>query len=106
MDNMDGAAASVAASSAVVLGLWAAAEGDPRSGAVAFAVAAACAAFLRFNLARAVADLPRRRRKHAARFRARGGDHVAARRRRAGAGALIPGRGRSSSAFRLLTPPW
>jgi UDP-GlcNAc:undecaprenyl-phosphate GlcNAc-1-phosphate transferase len=52
MDNMDGAAASVAASSGIVLGVWAAADGDAALGAVAFATAGACAAFLRFNLAK------------------------------------------------------
>jgi UDP-GlcNAc:undecaprenyl-phosphate GlcNAc-1-phosphate transferase len=52
MDNMDGATSSVAAASGLALGAWAAIDGDPALGAVAFALSGACLAFLRFNLAR------------------------------------------------------
>lgn len=51
MDNMDGAAGTVALVSGVVLGLLATANGNPALGAIAFALAGACAGFLPFNLA-------------------------------------------------------
>lgn len=51
MDNMDGAAGAVALVSAAVLGLLAAAQGDAALGAIALALAGACAGFLPFNLA-------------------------------------------------------
>ncbi len=51
MDNMDGATGSVALVSAAILGLLAAAHGDPALGAIALALAGACAGFLPFNLA-------------------------------------------------------
>jgi len=50
MDNMDGAAATVAGVSAAVLGLLAAGR-SPELGAIALALSGACFAFLRFNLA-------------------------------------------------------
>jgi UDP-GlcNAc:undecaprenyl-phosphate GlcNAc-1-phosphate transferase len=52
MDNMDGAAGTVGAVSAAGAGALATANGDPALGAIAFALAGACAGFLRFNLAR------------------------------------------------------
>jgi UDP-GlcNAc:undecaprenyl-phosphate/decaprenyl-phosphate GlcNAc-1-phosphate transferase len=52
MDNLDGAAASVAASSALGAGVLAAANGNPALGAIAFALAGGCVGFLPFNLAR------------------------------------------------------
>jgi UDP-GlcNAc:undecaprenyl-phosphate/decaprenyl-phosphate GlcNAc-1-phosphate transferase len=51
MDNMDGAAGTVALVSAATLGLLATVNGDPALGAIAFALAGACAGFLPFNLA-------------------------------------------------------
>jgi UDP-GlcNAc:undecaprenyl-phosphate GlcNAc-1-phosphate transferase len=51
MDNMDGATGTVALVSAAVLGLLAAAQGDAALGAIALALAGACAGFLPFNLA-------------------------------------------------------
>jgi UDP-GlcNAc:undecaprenyl-phosphate/decaprenyl-phosphate GlcNAc-1-phosphate transferase len=51
MDNMDGASASVAAASGLVLGVLAATLGDVALGAIAWALAGACGGFLRFNLA-------------------------------------------------------
>jgi UDP-GlcNAc:undecaprenyl-phosphate GlcNAc-1-phosphate transferase len=51
MDNMDGAAGTVALVSAAILGMLAAAHGDPALGAIALALAGACAGFLPFNLA-------------------------------------------------------
>jgi UDP-GlcNAc:undecaprenyl-phosphate GlcNAc-1-phosphate transferase len=51
MDNMDGAAGTVALVSAAVLGLFAAAQGNPALAAIALALAGACAGFLPFNLA-------------------------------------------------------
>jgi UDP-GlcNAc:undecaprenyl-phosphate GlcNAc-1-phosphate transferase len=51
MDNMDGAASSVAGASAAVLGVLAVGEGDPGLGAISLAMAGACAGFLPFNLA-------------------------------------------------------
>jgi UDP-GlcNAc:undecaprenyl-phosphate/decaprenyl-phosphate GlcNAc-1-phosphate transferase len=51
MDNMDGATGTVALVSGAVLGLVAAAHGDAPLGAIALALAGACAGFLPFNLA-------------------------------------------------------
>jgi UDP-GlcNAc:undecaprenyl-phosphate GlcNAc-1-phosphate transferase len=51
MDNMDGATGTVALVSGALLGLLATANGDPTLGAIAFALAGACAGFLPFNLA-------------------------------------------------------
>jgi UDP-GlcNAc:undecaprenyl-phosphate GlcNAc-1-phosphate transferase len=51
MDNMDGATGTVALVSSAVLGLLAAAYGNPALGAIALALAGACAGFLPFNLA-------------------------------------------------------
>jgi UDP-GlcNAc:undecaprenyl-phosphate GlcNAc-1-phosphate transferase len=51
MDNMDGATGTVALVSGIVLGLLAAANGNPALGAIALALAGACAGFLPFNLA-------------------------------------------------------
>lgn len=52
MDNLDGAAGSVAASSCAAVAAFAFADGDDALAALALALAGACAAFLRFNLAR------------------------------------------------------
>ena len=52
MDNMDGASSSVAAACGVGIGILALVEGDAALAAVPFALAGACAAFLRFNLSR------------------------------------------------------
>jgi UDP-GlcNAc:undecaprenyl-phosphate/decaprenyl-phosphate GlcNAc-1-phosphate transferase len=52
MDNVDGAAGTVGAVSAAGAGTLAAVNGDPALGALAFALAGACAGFLPFNLAR------------------------------------------------------
>jgi UDP-GlcNAc:undecaprenyl-phosphate/decaprenyl-phosphate GlcNAc-1-phosphate transferase len=52
MDNLDGAAATVAAVSAALLGVYLAAEGSPLFGAVALALAGACVGFLPYNLVR------------------------------------------------------
>jgi UDP-GlcNAc:undecaprenyl-phosphate GlcNAc-1-phosphate transferase len=51
MDNMDGATGTVALVSGVMLGLLAAAKGNPALAAIALALAGACAGFLPFNLA-------------------------------------------------------
>jgi UDP-GlcNAc:undecaprenyl-phosphate GlcNAc-1-phosphate transferase len=51
MDNMDGATGTVALVSGAVLGLLAAAHGNPALGAIALALAGACAGFLPLNLA-------------------------------------------------------
>lgn len=51
MDNMDGATGTVALVSAAILGMLAAAHGDAALGAIALALAGACAGFLPFNLA-------------------------------------------------------
>jgi UDP-GlcNAc:undecaprenyl-phosphate GlcNAc-1-phosphate transferase len=51
MDNMDGASSTVALVSAAILGMLAAAHGDVALGALALALAGACAGFLPFNLA-------------------------------------------------------
>lgn len=51
MDNMDGATGTVALVSAAILGMLAAAHGDVALGAVALALAGACAGFLPSNLA-------------------------------------------------------
>jgi UDP-GlcNAc:undecaprenyl-phosphate/decaprenyl-phosphate GlcNAc-1-phosphate transferase len=51
MDNMDGAAGTVALVSGAGLGILAAANGDPALAAIALALAGACAGFLPFNLA-------------------------------------------------------
>jgi UDP-GlcNAc:undecaprenyl-phosphate GlcNAc-1-phosphate transferase len=51
MDNMDGAAGAVALVSGAMLGLLAATHGNVALGAIAFALAGACAGFLPFNLA-------------------------------------------------------
>jgi UDP-GlcNAc:undecaprenyl-phosphate GlcNAc-1-phosphate transferase len=51
MDNLDGACASVACASAVGIGTLAALHHDFTVGALAFALAASCAVFLRWNLA-------------------------------------------------------
>lgn len=51
MDNQDGAAAATALVAAGGIGILAAAEGAPLLGAVALAMAGACAGFLPFNLA-------------------------------------------------------
>jgi UDP-GlcNAc:undecaprenyl-phosphate/decaprenyl-phosphate GlcNAc-1-phosphate transferase len=51
MDNMDGATGTVALVSGAVLGLLAAAHGNPALGAIVLALAGACAGFLPFNLA-------------------------------------------------------
>jgi UDP-GlcNAc:undecaprenyl-phosphate/decaprenyl-phosphate GlcNAc-1-phosphate transferase len=50
MDNMDGAGATVAAVSATGIGVLGVVEDDARSAALAFAVAGACVAFLKYNL--------------------------------------------------------
>jgi len=50
MDNLDGAAASVGATCAAGAGVLAAVEGNYASGAIAFALAGACAGFLPYNL--------------------------------------------------------
>ena len=52
MDNLDGAAGSVGAVSAAGVGVLAATQGETAIAATAFALAGACAGFLRFNLAR------------------------------------------------------
>jgi UDP-GlcNAc:undecaprenyl-phosphate GlcNAc-1-phosphate transferase len=52
MDNLDGAAATVAAVCALGAGTVAVSQGAPEAAALAFALAGACAAFLRFNLAK------------------------------------------------------
>jgi UDP-GlcNAc:undecaprenyl-phosphate GlcNAc-1-phosphate transferase len=52
MDNMDGATGTVALVSGAVLGLLAAAHGNAALGAIALALAGACAGFLPFNLAK------------------------------------------------------
>jgi UDP-GlcNAc:undecaprenyl-phosphate GlcNAc-1-phosphate transferase len=52
MDNLDGAAATVGGVSAIGVGLLAATQGEIAIAATAFALAGACAGFLRFNLAR------------------------------------------------------
>jgi UDP-GlcNAc:undecaprenyl-phosphate GlcNAc-1-phosphate transferase len=52
MDNLDGAAASVAAVSAAGAGILATIEGSVAAGAIALAAAGACAGFLPFNLAK------------------------------------------------------
>jgi UDP-GlcNAc:undecaprenyl-phosphate GlcNAc-1-phosphate transferase len=52
MDNMDGAAASTGAASALGIGTLALATGQHALAALCLALAGACAAFLRFNLAR------------------------------------------------------
>lgn len=51
MDNMDGASGTVALVSAAILGMLSAAHGDVALGAIALALAGACAGFLPFNLA-------------------------------------------------------
>jgi len=52
MDNLDGAAGTVGGVSAAGVGLLAATQGETAIAAVLFALAGACAGFLRFNLAR------------------------------------------------------
>jgi UDP-GlcNAc:undecaprenyl-phosphate/decaprenyl-phosphate GlcNAc-1-phosphate transferase len=52
MDNLDGAAGTVGCVSAAGTGLLAATQGEMAIAAMAFAVAGACAGFLRFNLTR------------------------------------------------------
>jgi UDP-GlcNAc:undecaprenyl-phosphate/decaprenyl-phosphate GlcNAc-1-phosphate transferase len=52
MDNLDGACATVGCVSALGLGTLAAIHGEAAHAGMAFALAAACAGFLRFNLAR------------------------------------------------------
>jgi UDP-GlcNAc:undecaprenyl-phosphate GlcNAc-1-phosphate transferase len=52
MDNLDGACGTVACVSAAGIGTLAAIDGDPLLAGLAFAVAGACLAFLRWNLAR------------------------------------------------------
>ncbi len=52
MDNLDGAAATIALVSGAALAVYCAAEGAPLLGAVGAAVAGACAGFLPFNLSR------------------------------------------------------
>jgi UDP-GlcNAc:undecaprenyl-phosphate GlcNAc-1-phosphate transferase len=52
MDNLDGAAGTVGGVSAAGVGLLAATQGEAAIAAAAFALAGACAGFLRFNLAR------------------------------------------------------
>ncbi len=51
MDNMDGATGTVALVSAAILGALAAIDGNVALGAIALALAGACAGFLPFNLA-------------------------------------------------------
>jgi UDP-GlcNAc:undecaprenyl-phosphate GlcNAc-1-phosphate transferase len=51
MDNLDGACASVGCVSAIGIGTLAVVRGDSAAAGLAFALAAACAAFLRWNLA-------------------------------------------------------
>jgi UDP-GlcNAc:undecaprenyl-phosphate GlcNAc-1-phosphate transferase len=51
MDNLDGAAATVAAASMLGTGTVAISQGAPEAAALGFALAGACVAFLRFNLA-------------------------------------------------------
>jgi UDP-GlcNAc:undecaprenyl-phosphate GlcNAc-1-phosphate transferase len=57
MDNLDGAAATVAFVSAFSIGIYAAAEGSPALGALGLGLAGACAAFLPHNLARPAARI-------------------------------------------------
>jgi UDP-GlcNAc:undecaprenyl-phosphate/decaprenyl-phosphate GlcNAc-1-phosphate transferase len=52
MDNLDGAAGTVGGVSAIGVGVLAATQGETAIAATAFALAGACAGFLRFNLAR------------------------------------------------------
>jgi UDP-GlcNAc:undecaprenyl-phosphate GlcNAc-1-phosphate transferase len=52
MDNIDGAAGAVGGMSAAGVGVLAATQGETAIAAMAFALAGACAGFLRFNLAR------------------------------------------------------
>jgi UDP-GlcNAc:undecaprenyl-phosphate/decaprenyl-phosphate GlcNAc-1-phosphate transferase len=52
MDNLDGATGTVGGVSAAGVGLLAATQGEMAIAAMAFALAGACAGFLRFNLAR------------------------------------------------------
>ena len=52
MDNLDGAAAGVAAAAAVGIGAFALIEGNVPLAALAFGLVGACVGFLRFNLAR------------------------------------------------------
>ena len=52
MDNLDGAAGTVGGVSAAGVGVLAATQGETAIAAMAFALAGACAGFLRFNLAR------------------------------------------------------
>jgi UDP-GlcNAc:undecaprenyl-phosphate GlcNAc-1-phosphate transferase len=52
MDNLDGAAGTVGGVSAAGVGLLAATQGEMAIAAMSFAVAGACAGFLRFNLTR------------------------------------------------------
>jgi UDP-GlcNAc:undecaprenyl-phosphate GlcNAc-1-phosphate transferase len=52
MDNLDGATGSVGGVSAAGVGVLAATQGEMAVAAMAFALAGACAGFLRFNLAR------------------------------------------------------
>jgi UDP-GlcNAc:undecaprenyl-phosphate/decaprenyl-phosphate GlcNAc-1-phosphate transferase len=52
MDNLDGAAGSVGGVSAAGVGVLAASQGEMAIAVTAFALAGACAGFLRFNLAR------------------------------------------------------
>jgi UDP-GlcNAc:undecaprenyl-phosphate/decaprenyl-phosphate GlcNAc-1-phosphate transferase len=52
MDNLDGATGTVGGVSAAGVGVLAAAQGEIAIAAMAFALAGACAGFLRFNLAR------------------------------------------------------
>ena len=52
MDNLDGASGSVGGVSAAGVGLLAATQGETAIAVMAFALAGACAGFLRFNLAR------------------------------------------------------
>jgi UDP-GlcNAc:undecaprenyl-phosphate GlcNAc-1-phosphate transferase len=52
MDNLDGAAATVAAVSAAGIGTFALVHGEPAIGAVSFALSGACLGFLPHNLAR------------------------------------------------------
>ncbi len=57
MDNLDGATSTVALVAAAAIGMYAWAQGDPVLGALALALAGACAGFLPYNLARPAARI-------------------------------------------------
>ena len=78
IDNMDGAAATLAAVTSVAIGALALLEGDVPLAILVFGLAGACLGFLPYNLASPGAHLPRRRRQPADRVRGRGRAHGAA----------------------------